>query len=66
MTIRGVPVVDMRLELVVLPVTDVDRAAAFYERAGFRLDADHRAGDDLRVVQLTPPQSEARPPSGRA
>ena len=49
---------DMRLELVVLPVTDVDRAKKFYEDAGFRLDVDHRAGDAFRVVQLTPPQSE--------
>lgn len=49
---------DMKLELVVLPVSDVDRAKAFYERAGFRLDVDHRAGDAFRVVQLTPPGSE--------
>ncbi len=49
---------DMKLELVVLPVTDVDRAKKFYEDAGFRLDVDHRAGDAFRVVQLTPPQSE--------
>ena len=48
---------DMKLELVVLPVTDVDRAKAFYEQAGFRLDVDHRAGDEFRVVQLTPPGS---------
>ena len=46
---------DYKLELVVIPVTDVDRAKAFYqERAGFRLDVDHRAGEDFRVVQLTP------------
>jgi catechol 2,3-dioxygenase-like lactoylglutathione lyase family enzyme len=49
---------DMKLELIVLPVTDVDRAAEFYVRAGFRLDVDHRAGQDFRVVQLTPPRSE--------
>jgi catechol 2,3-dioxygenase-like lactoylglutathione lyase family enzyme len=49
---------DMKLELIVLPVTDVDRAKKFYEDAGFRLDVDHRAGDAFRVVQLTPPQSE--------
>ncbi|HEX8581547.1 MAG TPA: VOC family protein [Acidimicrobiales bacterium] len=48
---------DMRLELIVLPVTDVDRAKAFYERAGFHLDVDHRGGEDFRVVQLTPPGS---------
>ena len=49
---------DMKLELVVVPVSDVDRAKEFYERAGFRLDVDHQAGDDFRVVQLTPPGSE--------
>jgi catechol 2,3-dioxygenase-like lactoylglutathione lyase family enzyme len=49
---------DMKLELIVLPVTDVDRAKKFYEHAGFRVDVDHRAGDAFRVVQLTPPQSE--------
>jgi catechol 2,3-dioxygenase-like lactoylglutathione lyase family enzyme len=47
--------VDWTLELVVVPVTDVDRAKAFYmERAGFDLIVDHRAGDDFRVVQLVP------------
>jgi catechol 2,3-dioxygenase-like lactoylglutathione lyase family enzyme len=46
---------DFKLELVIIPVTDVDRAKAFYqEQAGFRLDVDHRAGEDFRVVQLTP------------
>ena len=49
---------DLKLELIVLPVTDVDRAKAFYEKAGFRLDVDHRAGETFRVVQLTPPGSE--------
>ena len=48
---------DLKLELVILPVSDVDRAKAFYEQAGFRLDVDHRAGDAFRVVQLTPPGS---------
>ena len=48
---------DYRLELVVVPVSDVDRAKAFYERVGFRVDVDHRAGEDFRVVQLTPPGS---------
>lgn len=49
---------DWKLELVVVPVSDVDRAKAFYEeRAGFRVDGDHRAGDAFRVVQLTPPGS---------
>jgi len=49
---------DFKLELVIIPVTDVDRAKDFYiERAGFGLDVDHRAGEDFRVVQLTPPGS---------
>lgn len=46
---------DWRLELIVVPVSDIDRAKAFYmEQAGFVLDVDHRAGEDFRVVQLTP------------
>jgi catechol 2,3-dioxygenase-like lactoylglutathione lyase family enzyme len=48
---------DMKLELVLIPVTDVDRAKAFYESAGFNIDVDHRAGDAFRVVQVTPPGS---------
>jgi catechol 2,3-dioxygenase-like lactoylglutathione lyase family enzyme len=49
---------DFKLELVILPVADVDRAKAFYiNQAGFRLDVDHQAGEDFRVVQLTPPGS---------
>jgi catechol 2,3-dioxygenase-like lactoylglutathione lyase family enzyme len=55
---EGVESMDMKLEVIVLPVSDVDRAKAFYERAGFRLDVDHQAGDEFRVVQLTPPGSE--------
>jgi catechol 2,3-dioxygenase-like lactoylglutathione lyase family enzyme len=52
--------VDWKLELVVVPVSDVDRAKAFYEeRAGFTVDVDHRAGESFRVVQLTPPGSAA-------
>ena len=50
-------VVELKLELVLVPVSDVDRAKAFYEKAGFNLDVDHRAGDEFRVVQLTPPGS---------
>jgi len=46
--------VEWKLELVQVPVSDVDRAKAFYESAGFNLDVDHRAGDTFRVVQLTP------------
>jgi catechol 2,3-dioxygenase-like lactoylglutathione lyase family enzyme len=50
--------VDWKLELVVVPVSDIDRAKAFYmEQAGFGLDVDHSAGEDFRVVQLTPPGS---------
>jgi catechol 2,3-dioxygenase-like lactoylglutathione lyase family enzyme len=46
---------DWKLELIVVPVTDVDRAKDFYiEKTGFNLDVDHRAGEDFRVVQLTP------------
>jgi predicted enzyme related to lactoylglutathione lyase len=49
---------DWRLELVQVPVSDVDRAIAFYsERAGFNLDHDHQASEELRFVQLTPPGS---------
>src|SRR3954454_13011146 len=47
----------MRLELVAVPVTDVDRAKAFYEQVGFHADHDHTVSDDLRFVQLTPPGS---------
>jgi len=46
--------VDLKLEVVVVPVADVDRAKRFYERLGWRLDADVAAGDDFRIVQLTP------------
>jgi catechol 2,3-dioxygenase-like lactoylglutathione lyase family enzyme len=51
--------VEMKLEVVVLPVADVDRAKGFYETLGWRLDADFVAADGLRVVQVTPPGSEA-------
>ena len=50
---------DMKLEVVVLGVSDVDRAKAFYEKLGWRLDADFATGDEWRVVQLTPPNSDA-------
>ena len=49
---------DFKLEVLVLPVSDVDRAKSFYEKLQFRLDADFVAKDGLRVVQLTPPGSE--------
>ena len=49
---------DWTLELIVVPVSDVDRAKAFYmDQAGFDLNVDHSAGEDFRVVQLTPPGS---------
>jgi catechol 2,3-dioxygenase-like lactoylglutathione lyase family enzyme len=49
---------DWKLELVVVPVADVDRAKAFYtDQVGFNLDVDHSAGEDFRVVQMTPPGS---------
>ena len=51
------PLPEMRLELVPVPVADVDRARAFYEQAGFELGVDTKVGDSMRVVQLTPPGS---------
>jgi len=56
--VPGSPLVDMRLEVVLLPVSDVDRAKDFYAGLGWRLDADFPVGDDFRVVQLTPPGSQ--------
>jgi catechol 2,3-dioxygenase-like lactoylglutathione lyase family enzyme len=49
--------VDLKLEVVVIPVADVDRAKRFYEGLGWRLDADFTNGNDWRVVQMTPPGS---------
>jgi catechol 2,3-dioxygenase-like lactoylglutathione lyase family enzyme len=50
--------VDFKLELVLIPVSDVDRAKTFYtEKAGFKLDVDHQPNDEFRVVQMTPPGS---------
>jgi extradiol dioxygenase family protein len=47
--------VDYKLELIVIPVTDMDHAKTFYsERVGFHVDVAHRAGEDSRVIQLTP------------
>ena len=48
----------MKLEVVVVPVSDVDRAKAFYTALGWREDADFATGPDFRVVQLTPPGSD--------
>jgi catechol 2,3-dioxygenase-like lactoylglutathione lyase family enzyme len=56
----GIPAaatVDLKLEVVVIPVSDVDRAKRFYEGLGWRLDADFAAGENWRVVQFTPPGS---------
>jgi catechol 2,3-dioxygenase-like lactoylglutathione lyase family enzyme len=50
---------DMKLEVVIIPVSDVDRAKAFYEKLGFWLDIDYARDEDHRVVQFTPPGSEA-------
>ena len=50
---------DMKLEVLVIPVSDVDRAKAFYEKLGFRLDIDYAANEKFRVLQFTPPGSKA-------
>jgi catechol 2,3-dioxygenase-like lactoylglutathione lyase family enzyme len=51
------PAVDTKLEIVVIPVSDVDRAKEFYAKLGWRLDADYDNGSDFRVIQFTPPGS---------
>lgn len=51
------PAVDMKFEVVVIPVSDADRAKRFYGDLGWRLDADFASGDDYRVIQFTPPGS---------
>src|SRR5437764_7455426 len=56
---KGVLIMDMKLEVIVIPVSDVDRAKAFYEKLGFRLDIDYAANENFRVIQFTPPRSEA-------
>ena len=59
-SVTGVPAaatVDLKLEVVAIPVSDVDRSKAFYERLGWTLDADFMVGKDFRAVQLTPPGS---------
>jgi catechol 2,3-dioxygenase-like lactoylglutathione lyase family enzyme len=56
----GIPTpatVDLKLEVVVIPVSDVDRSKSFYESLGWRVDADFAAGENWRVVQMTPPGS---------
>src|SRR4051812_10785875 len=59
MASTGVAPIDMKLEVVVLGVADVDRAKAFYVNLGWRLDADFAMGDGWRVVQVTPHNSQA-------
>jgi catechol 2,3-dioxygenase-like lactoylglutathione lyase family enzyme len=54
---RTAATTDLKLEVVVIPVSDVDRAKRFYESLGWRLDADFASGDDWRLVQMTPPGS---------
>jgi predicted enzyme related to lactoylglutathione lyase len=57
-SLRSVAVMKMKLEVVPLPVADVDRAKAFYvDQVGFVADHDHRVSDEIRFVQLTPPGS---------
>src|SRR6202140_2227817 len=53
----SVAAVDMKFEIVVIPVADVDRAKEFYARLGWRLDADYDSGKDFHVIQFTPPGS---------
>ena len=50
---------DMKLEVLIIPVSDVDRAKAFYQKLGFRLDIDYAPDENFRVIQFTPPRSEA-------
>ena len=57
--------VDMKFEIVVIPVSDVDRAKRFYGGLGWRPDADFAAGDDWRVIQFTPPGSSCSVIFGR-
>jgi len=57
--------VDMKFEVVVIPVSDVDRAKEFYGRLGWRLDADYDNGHDFRVIQFTPRAPGARSSSAR-
>lgn len=53
----GVARIDMKLEVVVIPVSDVDRAKEFYARLGWRFDRDFRFANGLRAIQFTPPRS---------
>ena len=53
----AIPKIDMKFEVIVIPVSDVDRAKEFYEKLGWRLDADYDNSKDFRVIQFTPPGS---------
>src|SRR2546430_5294693 len=55
---KGAAIMNMKLEVVIVPVSDVDRAKAFYEKLGFRLDIDI-VNENFRGIQFTPPRSEA-------
>jgi catechol 2,3-dioxygenase-like lactoylglutathione lyase family enzyme len=55
---KGAAIMNMKLEVVIVPVSDVDRAKAFYEKLGFRLDIDI-VSENFRGIQFTPPRSEA-------
>ena len=59
------PTVDMKFEIAVIPISDVDRAKEFYANLGWRLDADFSGPDDYRVIQFTPPGSSASVIFGR-
>ena len=56
--VASVAKTDMKLEVVVIPVSDVDRAKNFYTKLGWRVDADRSAGSEFRLVQFTPPGSK--------
>lgn len=56
-TYAGVARVDTKLEIIVIPVSDIDRAKEFYEGLGWRIDADYDNGADFRIIQFTPPGS---------
>ena len=62
---RSVDAMDMKLELVMVPVTDIDRAKEFYVRAGFVCDHDQTVSEEIRFVQLTPPGSACSIAIGR-
>jgi catechol 2,3-dioxygenase-like lactoylglutathione lyase family enzyme len=58
-TVAGVEPIDMKLEVVMIGVSEIDRAKAFYENLGWRFDGDFKAGDDFRIIQMTPHNSGA-------